>query len=303
STVSFLIIFLYYIYLIKNKIVKYITKLAEPGSLEKLVYNFGITGSRIFYIQISALIFIYVPVIIFMYFYLGYSNLYYHFFIFFISFFIILYLGYFTRSLWYVRIYPLGRFGLPVPVQRLRSKIVSVLIPMILLFNIIISIMVYNICNAYIRDEVDDKVSILMYTEVSSLAALEDYSGHEVPAFCNDKQGAVYITDRDGGIIYSFPDGKENGARLQDNITNAEKLQYLIPSTVESIGKFNDEKFTKVYGVYKSALSVFYSRKMDESGKFLLYIFSEEAIYRSIYYAHQQREGIHDRREHKRRSS
>ena len=283
STVTFIIIFLYYIYWMNNKIIKYITKLGEEGALDKLVYNFGITGSRIFYIQISALIFIYMPVIIFMYFYLGYDNLYYHFFIFFISFFVILFLGYFTRNLWYVRIYPLGRFGIPVPVQRLRSKIVSVLVPVILLVNVIISIMVYNICNAYIRDEVDNKVSILMDSEVTSLAALEDYSGHEIPALCREKQGAVYIIDKDGGIIYSFPGGKENGIRLQDNITNANKLQYLIPLTVESLGKFNNEKFTKVNGVYQSVLSIFYSRRMDENGNFLLYIFSEEAIYRSIY--------------------
>ncbi len=283
STVSFIIIFAYYMYWMNNKIVKYVTKLNEPGALETLVYNFGITGNRIFYIQISALIFIYVPVIVFMYFYLGYDNLYYHFFIFFISFFVILYLGYFTRNMWYVRIYPLGRFGIPVPVQRLRSKIVSLLVPVILLVNVIISILVYNICNTYIRDEVDNKISLLMENEVFSLFGLEEYSGHEAPAFCREKNGTALIINSDGGIIHSFFGGKDIGLKLQDKIADAAKLKYLVPFTVKSLEKPDKEKFTRFEGVYDSTLSVFYLRKIDEGGKFLLYIFSEEGIYRSIY--------------------
>lgn len=283
TAITFIIIFSYYLYWINNKIVKYISILEEKNVLDRLTHNLNITGNRIFYTQLAALIFIYVPVIVFMYFYLGYDNLYYHFFVFFISFFASLYLAYFTRNMWYVRIYPIGKFGVPAPVQRLRSKIVSLLIPVILLVNVIISILVYNICNVYIRGEIDGKVSILMDKEAASLANPDDYSGYEISAFCREKKGYVYIIDKDGGIIHSFPGGKENGIRLQANITNADKLHYLIPSTVESLGKLEKDIFVKFEGVYKSVLSVFYSRKMDVNGNFLLYIFSEEAIYRSIY--------------------
>lgn len=283
SLIAFIIIYAYYIYWMNVKIVRLINRMGEEGVLEKLIHNFNITGNKIFYIQIIALVFIYVPVIISMYFYLGYENLYYHFYVLFISFFIILYLGYFTRNIWYIRIYPLGRFNLPVPVQRLRSKIVGLLIPVILLVNVVISVMVYNICRPVITSEVDGKISIILKNEVSALKGLEDYSNYRVPDFCREKNGYVRIIDNSGKIIFSYPDSAAEGDRLAEHVEAEQKLGYLKRKTSASLEKIFTKDFIKFEGVYKSARSFFYSKEIAGTGAHVLYIFRESEIYKSIY--------------------
>ncbi len=63
--------------------------------------------------------------VVIMYFSLGYTNLYYHSFVFFLNAFIIFFLGYRSMQVWYERTYPLGRLGVPVAVLGLRGKIES----------------------------------------------------------------------------------------------------------------------------------------------------------------------------------
>ena len=98
SIAAFAFLYIYYVYWMNSRIVKYVVKPAEPGSAEKLILNLNRAAGRIFYIQMAGLVCLYAPLMLIMYRYLGYDNLYYHFYVLFISFFIILYLGYFTKK-------------------------------------------------------------------------------------------------------------------------------------------------------------------------------------------------------------
>lgn len=281
SLISLCGIYGYYLYWMNTRIVKLVINITADGVLDRLVKNFKSTGGQIFYLQMAALFVVYVPVISIMYFYLGYDNLFYHSYVLFISFFIILYMGYFTRNIWFVRIYPLGRFNIPVPVQNLRSKIIGVLLPVILLVNVAIAVIIYQVSYITIVPGIDEKIYTILNYEASGI---KDIINCNIPPFCTGNNGSVYIIDSQSKIVYSYPDKDEINDTLQNIIKNkGEKLEYLKQPTIESIALIQTNDYFKFQGVYKSKPSVFFSKKITDYDYRLVYIFAESQIYRSIY--------------------
>ncbi|MCU0822984.1 MAG: hypothetical protein MUC95_11035, partial [Spirochaetes bacterium] len=285
SAVMFFFLYLFYIYWINHGIIKFIDKINDKDSLAALAGNLNQTANKTFYLQIIALSCVYIPVLMIMYFYLGYQNIYYHFYIIFISFFIILYAGYYTRGIWYTKIYPLGRLNIPVPVQRLRSKIISLIIPTILLVNVIISVIVYLFYGNIIKSEIDQKVSLIIDNETNLLERLDDYSGFSVSKFCAAKSGAAFITDMNGEIYFSYPDKGDAGKNLIDIIEKNESTSYPYGPAVESLKSVNKNSYAKFDGIYSSAHSVFFSKRIGSGNRNLIYIFREENIYDSVYFS------------------
>ncbi|ABW68377.1 methyl-accepting chemotaxis sensory transducer [Desulfosudis oleivorans Hxd3] len=282
SLSAFIIIYVYFVYWINTKLFRLINTITEKGVLEKLAHNFRITGNRIFSIQIGALVMIYVPVISFMYFYLGYKNLYYHFYVFFISLFIILFLGYFTRNLYYFRTYPIGRFGIPVPVQRLRSKVVSLVLPIILLVNVVISIIVYNLYLPVIKAEIDDNVFMFIKYEATALASLEDMRGY-APAYCAKEGCTLLVTEKNGDIVYAYPDKGMTGKNISTVVERSERHGYFKESTLESLTSSRGRETQKFEGILESEVSVYYAAQLPGGDRQMLAVFPEHILYNNIY--------------------
>ncbi len=120
--VCFILLNVYYLGLVRS-ILRLFSDMA--GNLDALGKVFRSAPGKTMGANILTVVLFYTPTIPVMYFLFGYTNLYYHFYVFCISFFIFVFLGYNSMSVWYGRTYPLGRLGIPVAVQGLGSKIIS----------------------------------------------------------------------------------------------------------------------------------------------------------------------------------
>lgn len=156
---GFIILYIYYLRTMNNRIVRFLDKLGDPETYKKLEKSFRKTGSKIFYDNMLLMVAIFFPYVFIAYRFFGYDNLYYHFYLLFIAIFLILYFGYFTLNIWYVRTYPLGKFGIPVSPQRLRSKIVTLIQPVVLIVTVIISILIYFTIGRITKEEINKRIT------------------------------------------------------------------------------------------------------------------------------------------------
>jgi hypothetical protein len=172
--VGFILLFSYYLTVV-NGVMKLTRNLAgqPPEVLKK---RFGVFALLVFYLNMLLLVFFYIPLVVGMYVFFGYTNLYYHFFVFFIIVFVIIFLGYRSMQTLYVRTYPLGRFGIPVAIQGMRSKISSMVLPTVLLASVLISAIHYLASGMSLRGAIDSRV-------YDALTAARNWSGRWAAPF------------------------------------------------------------------------------------------------------------------------
>ncbi len=276
---GFGILYSYYLYYINTKIIRNIEKINDPKHFRLLEGAFRAGGKTTFYMSFLSMALVYLPFTISLYVFLGYRNYYFHFYIFFITFFLILYFSYFTMNIWYVRTYPAGRFGIPIGVQRLRSKIISVVLPVVLLSTVFISIMTYQLNKASIKGEINNLINTVIDYESSMYSDMSGPSGYTAPEIISKYNGKIFIQDNEGTILYSSS-GEFKGEQLVEKIEGGLHADSTFNKTITGL-KESHEMFE---GVFNGVPSVYFSSKIGDSGTSLLYVFEEKILYNSFFF-------------------
>ena len=136
----FTILFSYYLINIQ-RLLKIIT-LTDEESFNTMKHIFRVYPMKVMGLNTLFIFLFYIPTVTVMYLFFGYSNLYFHFFVLSITVFVFIYLGINSMLIWYSRTYPMGRMGIPLYVQKLGNKILSLVIPTVLMATIAISVMI-----------------------------------------------------------------------------------------------------------------------------------------------------------------
>jgi len=237
----------------------------------------------VFILNLLALVIIYLPVFIVMYFFLGYKNLYYHFFVIFVNTFIYIYLAYFSITVWFVRTYPLGRFGVPIHVQNLRSKIESLVLPVVAVAMVVIAIVIYAINVAFIKGETADQMRSIGQYLRDEIAGLEDYSQCTMPRFISNHKGRIFLIDRERRVVYSSS-GSVTGRPFLEMVgeeTRADLYKKTV-AAFELIGRKTEFDFD---GILAGEPTVFYTAAIPDKDLTLLCAYPEAILYRNFYFS------------------
>lgn len=223
------------------------------------------------------------PSLFVMYYYLGYTNLYYHFFVLFVCTFVFMFFGYNAMNVWYVRTYPLGRFGIPVAVQRLRSKIISILTPIVLLASVFIAVMVFNINKHFYVELIDSGVmqSVRQFAEYSEGDEIDRKAAAE---FLESETGHAFIIDESGTVLFSEKE-TETGRNLEEIIRRNGGPEYLYRNTIDIVSKAAVPGGHKIEGWYNSARSIIHLYRKETSEKISVIAYDEMELYHPLYFS------------------
>lgn len=186
----FVLINLYY-YMMLRKVIIPLRDMSKNFAI--IHTQFKLAAQRTFIASILTIILLYFPAVPCMYFLFGYTNLYFHAFVFFINIFVFLYLGYNSQGVWYTRTYPLGRFGIPIAIQGLGSKIISLVFPTILLASVFISSMLYFVGQITIREGINARVRDNLKTTIQISELRGSLENIELPPVFSEYKGTPFF--------------------------------------------------------------------------------------------------------------
>lgn len=275
---GFVFIIIYYIYRVKDVLDD--VKNMDPSNSElmKRINNkFMAFPQSTLLANIIFLWYMLIPSFIIMYLYQGYTNIYYHFYILFLCTFVFLFFGYNAMSVWYERTYPLGRFGIPIAVQKLGNKINSMLTPVILLASVAIIVVVYNINRQFYTGLIDENIKKDIYGIQKTFDSEEG-----LVDLLRINEGSTLIIDLTGKILVSEKQG-ENGKYLKDIIKKGNSADYLFENTLNLPSTINDSQIHKTEGIYDSRLIEIYSYMSSKKDRILINFFYEEELYKPLY--------------------
>ncbi|MCX7679014.1 MAG: methyl-accepting chemotaxis protein [Spirochaetes bacterium] len=277
----FIAIHLYYFYMLK-KIIPLLRDVEK--NFAEIEIQFKNAAKRTFIANILTVIFLYFPAIPIMYVFFGYTNLYFHAFVFFINVFVFLYLGYNSMGVWYTRTYPLGRFGIPIAVQGLESKIISLVFPTILLASVFISIMVYLASKTTLINAIDQRVcDSLAFIAQSQTSDAAQPSTH-IPQIFEEHRGLFFITDSQGTVIssnFSVPPQTP----LATLFVPGNQPLYLVEATREAFEKPERFASSKIYGAFNEKPAIIFIEQMVIPNRYAFAVFDEQTLYRPFYRA------------------
>jgi methyl-accepting chemotaxis protein len=274
-------LFSYYLYRIRQII--RVIDVDTPEARERCWHYFRSAPRLTFLLNIILLGYMFIPSIAVMYFFMGYTNLYYHYFILYIGIFLFLYLGYNSMTVWYVRTYPLGRTGVPIAVQRLRSKIISVALPTVLITSVFFLGIVYAFMGRYYKGEIDEKIGLGLELAVSSSARDEESYRIERPAPLRTLGGSLYVVDGSGNILYTGT-GEGAGESLYAKIELGNQARYLYDETMAYLKSLGGKERGRFDGIFAGKHSIFYSRKLPGTDRQIFFICGEEDVYFQFYF-------------------
>ncbi len=244
--------------------------------------RFEITPQRTFIANILTIVFLYVPAIPCMYFFFGYTNLYFHAFVLFINISVFLYLGYNSTSVWYTRTYPLGRFGIPIVVQGLGSKIISLVFPTILLASVFISIMIYVVGQMTIREGINARIR----DNLANLVRVHEREGsflyNELPPVFSEYEGLLFITDSKGALRVAHQQYAA-GTSLPGIIRRGNQSITLYEAARDVLANPGGNAGNMVYGVFNGKPAVFFVEHIRNLDSYAIAIFYDEVLYRPFY--------------------
>ncbi len=275
----FALINLYYYWMLR-KIIIPLRNLAK--NFELIHAQFQLSPQRTFTANTLTIVFFYIPAVPCMYYLFGYTNLYYHAFIFFINVFVFLYLGYNSTTVWYTRTYPLGRFGIPIAVQGLGSKIISLVFPTILLASVFISIMIYvaglitfkPATNARVRD------AIKTVTHIANMRGTAD--NIDLPEIFTESEGRLFITDAQGTLKTASGEYSA-GTPLHQVIRQGNQPAFLFESAKDALSNPGGAAGNIISGVFDGRLAIFFIEHIPSLDAYAIAIFPEETLYRNFY--------------------
>jgi methyl-accepting chemotaxis protein len=264
------------------KIMKLLPAFKEPENYQKLTALFPLTAKHILYTRFTTLILVVIPAFFVMYFFLGYTNFYFHFFIFFICVFTILQVTYNSYSIWYRRTYPLGRMGIPTDIQNLRSRVVTLVLPAVLLASVCISVMIYLVNGKIIKDEINKMITFSLECVRGSNLKPQDLSTMSAAQYIQKYNGSILVMEPDGEIVYSDSAQTYTG-KMRDVIIRGKQPEYLYTKTVNYFSNIKAEKTERLEGVFQGTLSVFFIGKIEETGQYAVMVFDDQVIYKTFY--------------------
>ncbi len=274
---GFLVLFIYYLSQVRTII--HLTEMPAEEAYGRMKERFTLFTRLTFYLNMLLLCLIFIPLIVIMYFYLGYTNLYYLFYIFFINVFVIIYLGYRSMNVWYVRTYPLGRTGVPVSVQGLGSKIASLVLPTVLLSSVVFSGLIFYMNRLTLEGEIDKRV----FDGISSVQepADGDYAGMPLPPAVREYQGSLFVIDGKGMVVYSSA-GFAPGSDIRAAARRGNQPEYRYILTLKLFAEPASCHLGKLYGVYGGEEAVYFARRLGDD-RYLVCAFPEQVIYMLFY--------------------
>lgn len=277
--VCFVLINLYYYWMLR----KVIVPLRDLANNFDLVHaQFKLAAQRTFTANILTIVLLYVPAVPVMYFLFGYTNLYFHAFVFFINVFVFLYLGYNSQGVWYTRTYPLGRFGIPIAVQGLGSKIISLVFPTILLASVFISIMLYYVGQTTIREGITERVrdSLKTIIQISELrGSLENI---ELPTIFSEYDGTLFLTDSQGSLRIPHPQYAA-GTLLSEIIRKGNQAAFLYEAGRDALANPGGMAGSMITGVFDGRTAVIFIEHIPTMNSYAIAIFFEESLFRQFY--------------------
>lgn len=260
-------------YLARVRVILRLSENLSPDSLSVLERRFAGFARLTFSLNALLLCFMFVPMIVIMYLFLGYANLYYHSFVFFLNAFVIFFLGYRSMQVWYERTYPLGRMGVPVAVQGLRSKIESLVLPTVLLASVAIAALMFVLLGRTHRLEIDMRVSDAM----SFLDTEQAAAGKPLPGIIGEKGGTVLLAVEER--TFAFLDGRRFDPGK--DILRGNQPSYLLEAA-RGVFDAPSSGSHKTGGVYEGATASYFTGTSAD-GRKLVVIFPDIALYRSFY--------------------
>ena len=275
---GFIFIIIYYIFRV-SRILGNVDKMnSGDTSLTEMIHKqFMAFPQTTLMANIFLLWYMLIPSYFIMFYYGGYTNLYYHFYILFLCTFIFLFFGYNAKNIWYDKTYPLGKMGIPIAVQQLGGKINSILTPVILLASVAIIVIVFNINQKFYTELIDENVKKSIYriqNKFDSDAGVTD--------LLRINEGNTFITDLSGKVIVSEKQG-ESGKNLRDIIVQGSIADYLYNNTINLPSLVKDSVIQKIEGVYNSRNTVMYVCKSSKTGRILVNFFYEDELYKMFY--------------------
>lgn len=280
--IAFILLFGTYLVLTQKWIVQNVYKLKDPVVFERLKKNFRKTPILTFYLNWIFILVIFIPFVSIAYFFFGYDNAYYHFYILFICFFINLYFAYYSMMVWYGRTYPLGRFGIPIKVQSLRNKIVAIIMPVVVVVTVLISIVVYFSFNTIVKRQIDETMQYHIAKISDSVDKNEDLSSIPWNDLMKGKNGEVLLVDREGELLYSLS-GRDAGKKIQDTIERGNQAEFLYEKTINNLKKLDKADKNRFEGVYKGKTAVFFTKKTEANDTVVMALY-EKDIYEKFYF-------------------
>jgi methyl-accepting chemotaxis protein len=275
---GFIFIMIYYIIRV-TRILSDVKRMdpADKELMEDIHRQFEAFPQSTLLANIILLWYMLIPSFFIMYFYYGYTNIYYHFYILFLCTFVFLFFGYNAMVVWYDKTYPLGRLGIPVAVQRLGNKINSILTPLVLLASVAIIIIVFNINKKFYTDLIDGHVKKSLYAAQINI----DSDGSDAELL-RINEGNTFVTDLNGIVLVSEKQGEARKS-VKDIIIKGNNADYLYTNTINLISIPNDTLIHKIEGVYGSRPAIMYVYKSEKTGRILVNYFFEDKLYKSLY--------------------
>jgi methyl-accepting chemotaxis protein len=282
SLSGFILIILYY-YMRTNIIVRLAARIGEndPVIMKKLEISFRTFPRYTLTVNLILLWYLLVPTQIIMFQYMGYTNLYYHFYVLFLCAFVFLFLGYNSMSIWYVRTYPLGRFGIPIAVQRLRSKAITILIPIVLVASAAIIVAVYNINKVFYSELIDKYIHKTIYP-IQMMIDSDTVDESYLKQLSDTHEGHPVILNAEGTVVYSS-NSSEIGKSIKDIIVKGNQAEFLYDATLNILSGYKSQGIYKTIGVYEGDPAVMYLYRSEKSDKMLMQIYYEEDIFDTFY--------------------
>ncbi|OHD66336.1 MAG: hypothetical protein A2176_07575 [Spirochaetes bacterium RBG_13_51_14] len=278
---GFLIPYLMYLY-DTLKIATIMHRWKESEIYDRLKILFPKAAKHILYTRFMALLCVALISFAIMYFLLGYTNIYYHFYIFFVCFFMILQITHVSYTIWYKRTYPLGRLGIPNEVQNLRSKIITLVLPVVLLASVGLSIMIYIVNGKIIREEIDKRILLNLKLTCVSENQIKNFKNNPAMQFVKEYVGTAIIMDNGGEIV--FTDFSQNPpARIQDLILLGNQPEFLYSKTLDIVGDIGKLTSNRFEGVFNGKHSVFFSNRIAGTDKYALFVFDDVVLYKTFY--------------------
>ncbi len=274
--ISFTSLFMYYMWMVKS--ILRLFESDDPKKHEKIFNKFKTSAQQTMLLNIGYLLIVYIPLFFLMYFKFGYNNLYFHFYIFFILIFVFLFIGYNSMQVWYTRTYPLGRFGIPVAVQRLRSKIISIVIPITLLTSVFLLVLFYRID----KSNVDSLVSARIFDSFASIQMDSNETFlQSIPAVIKEYEGVVLVSEND--IVVMSNRDNFISLPLTQTITKGNQPEFLYQNTLQFFKNITKTNYLKVYGVFDGNQSVLFSYIVPQTNRTIIAAFNEKVLYKTVY--------------------
>jgi methyl-accepting chemotaxis protein len=277
--ICFVLLNLYYLTMVR-RILRFLSD--DAGNRDILEREFRKAPRRVMAANVLTVVLFYAPAIPVLYLFFGYTNIYYHLYILLMSVFVFIFLGYNSVAVWYTRTYPLGRFAMPVAVQGLGSKIISMVFPTVLLASVFIMIMLFFTQQGVITHSIDARVRDNLLQAAHRAEMAEGFDGLSLPGAFRDYQGALVIMDGAGMVLASL-EGPPPGRSMRDVIERGDQAAYLYEDTLEALDKPGEVSGTTITGVFRGKKARYFFHAIRDTGNHMVGIFDDEALYDDFY--------------------